>query len=153
MKKKEHSVSIVFTLMLFTIFALLSVLLIMIGSSVYGNVVASQAQNGNGRNALSYVTNKVRTCSDSSKIYIEEKDGVPVLVINGDNQNTLIFFHEGVLKEATIMAGDDYNLHFGETIASVDAFTFKINEETDMLKLTVNIDGSIKSIYVYIGAY
>ena len=153
MKKKEHSVSIVFTLMLFTIFALLSVLLIVIGSNVYGKVVTSQTQNGNGRNVLSYVTNKVRTCPESNSISIEEKEGVPVLVIRGDEQETLIFYHNGAVREATIMAGDDYNLNFGDTIATVDEFTFKINEDTDMLKLTVNIDGSIKSIYVYIGAY
>ena len=52
MKKKSHSISVLFMLVLFTVFAILSVLLIIIGSKVYGNIVDSQEKNGNGRNVL-----------------------------------------------------------------------------------------------------
>lgn len=153
MKKRNHSVSVVFTLMLFTIFAVLSVLLIIIGSNVYSKVVESQEKNGNSRNIISYVTNKVRNCTDTDRISIEEKDGVPVLVIGGDEQDTLIFYYDGKLKEATISPGDDYNLFFGDVIAIADKFDFDINKDTDMLNLTVKIDNATKSINVYIGAY
>lgn len=153
MKKKPHSISVLFMLVLFTVFAVLSVLLIIVGSKVYGNIVDSQETNGNGRNILSYVTNKVRSCQTLGKVYIEEKEGVPVLVIEDKELETLIFFHEGKLKEATISAGDDYNLHFGDIIAEVNDFTFKINKDTNMLKLTVDIDNKVKYIEVYVGAY
>ena len=53
MKKKSHSISVLFMLVLFTVFAILSVLLIIIGSKVYGNIVDSQEKNGNGRNSCS----------------------------------------------------------------------------------------------------
>jgi hypothetical protein len=153
MKKKPHSISVLFMLVLFTVFAILSVLLIIIGSKVYGNIVESQEKNGNGRNILSYVTNKVRSCQSLGQIYIEEKDGVPVLVIGDEQHETLIFYKDGKLKEATISAGDDYNLLFGDAIAEVDNFTFHINKDTNMLKLTVDIDNKVKYIEVYVGAY
>lgn len=153
MKKKPHSISVLFMLVLFTVFAILSVLLIIIGSKVYGNIVESQEKNGNGRNILSYVTNKVRNCQSLDDIRIEEKDGVPVLVISDEEVETLIFYIDGKLKEATISAGDDYNLYFGDVLAEVDDFTFKINQNTNMLKLTVNIDNKVKYIEVYVGAY
>ena len=153
MKKKSHSISVLFMLVLFTVFAILSVLLIIIGSKVYGNIVDSQEKNGNGRNVLSYVTNKVRTAESEGQVFVEEKDGIPVLVIGGNEQETLIFFKDGKLKEATISAGDDYNLHFGDVIAAVDDFTFQINKDTNMLKLTVNIDNKVKHIEVYVGVY
>lgn len=153
MKKKPHSISVLFMLVLFTVFAILSVLLIIIGSNVYGNIVDSQEKNGNGRNVLSYVTNKVRTAESIGQVFIEEKDGIPVLVISGYEQETLIFYKDGKLKEATISAGDDYNLYFGDVIATVDNFTFQINKDTNMLKLTVDIDNKLKSIEVYVGVY
>lgn len=153
MKKKPHSVSVLFMLVLFTVFAILSVLLIIIGSKVYGNIVDSQEKNGNGRNILSYVTNKVRTAENTGQVFIEEKEGIPVLVISGNEQETLIFYKDGKLKEATISAGDDYNLYFGDVIATVDNFIFQINKDTNMLKLTVDIDNKVKSIEVYVGVY
>lgn len=153
MKKKPHSISVLFMLVLFTVFAILSVLLIIIGSNVYGNIVDSQEKNGNGRNVLSYVTNKVRTAENTGQVFIEEKDGIPVLVISGNEQETLIFYKDGKLKEATISVGDDYNLYFGDVIATVDNFTFLINKDTNMLKLTVDIDNKVKSIEVYVGVY
>ena len=60
MKKKAHSIDMLFMLVLFSVFAVMSVLLILIGSNVYGNIVDSQEVNGSNRNVLSYVTNKVR---------------------------------------------------------------------------------------------
>ena len=153
MKKKPHSISVLFMLVLFTIFAVLSVLLIIIGSNVYGNIVDSQEKNGNGRNILSYVTNKVRTAESTGQVFIEEKEGIPVLVISGNEQETLIFYKDGNLKEATISAGDDYNLFFGDVIATVDNFSFQINKDTNMLKLSVDIDNKVKSIEVYVGVY
>lgn len=151
MKNKSHSVNAMFMLVLFTLFAVLSVLLIIIGSNVYKNIVDSQEKNGTARNMLSYVTNKVRT--STKEVFVEEKDGVQVLVIEVDSQETLIFFRDGELKEATIAAGDDYNLDFGDVIGYADLFSFELNKNTNMLKLKVVIDGKSKIIETYIGAY
>ena len=151
MKNKTHSINAMFMLVLFTLFAVLSVLLIIIGSNVYKNIVDSQEKNGTARNMLSYVTNKVRTCTDD--ICVEEKDGVKVLAIEVDSQETLIFFRDGVIKEATIAAGDDYNLEFGDIIGEADDFSFDLDEHTNMLKLKIVMDGKAKAIETYIGDY
>ena len=151
MKNKTHSINVLFMLILFTLFAVLSVLLIIVGSNVYKNIVDSQEENGTSRNMLSYVTNKVRLCT--GEVFIEEKDGVKVLVVEIDSQETLIFFKDGEIREATISAGDDYNLYFGDVIGSADYFSFELNENTDMLKLKIVMDGKPKTIEVYIGAY
>ncbi len=151
MKNKTHSINVLFMLLLFTLFAVLSVLLIIVGSNVYKNIVDSQEKNGTARNMLSYVTNKVRTCTD--EVFIEEKDGVKVLVVGIESQETLIFFTDGELREATISEGDDYNLHFGDVIGNAEEFDFELNEHTNMLKLKIVINGKPKTIEVYIGAY
>ena len=84
---------------------------------------------------------------------MEEKDGVKVLAIEVDSQETLIFFRDGVIKEATIAAGDDYNLEFGDIIGEADDFSFDLDEHTNMLKLKIVMDGKAKAIETYIGAY
>ena len=61
MKKKAHSIDMLFMLILFSVFAVMSVLLILIGSNVYGKIADNQEVNGNSRKILSYVTNKDRT--------------------------------------------------------------------------------------------
>lgn len=157
MKKKAHSIDMLFMLVLFSVFAIMSVLLIIIGSDVYGKIVDSQEMNSDNRNILSYVTNKVRTSQAENGVYIEEKDGTPVLVIkNSEDEydfSTLIFFTNGQLKEATISNGDEYNLDFGDILAEVSDFTFGIDEESGVLELSVANGDSEKNIDVYIGSY
>ena len=95
MKRKAHSVEILFMLVLFSIFAIMSVMLIFIGANVYGKIIETQEINGNNRMILSYITNKIRTCQSDNGIFIENKDGTEVLVITtgeGDAvYETLIF--------------------------------------------------------------
>lgn len=157
MKKKAHSIDMLFMLVLFSVFAVMSVLLILIGSNVYGNIVDSQEVNGSNRNVLSYVTNKVRASQVQGGVYIEEKDGVPVLVIeNSENDyqyETLIFCRNGKLKEATISMGDDYNLDFGDILAEVSDFTFQIDDSTGILHLKVMYGEKEKSIDLYVGVH
>ena len=153
MKKKPHSINVLFMLVLFTIFAIMSVMLIIIGANVYSKIVDSQEENGNARNILSYVTNKVRTNTGEKGIVIDEKDGIPVLVIENETQKTLIFYTEGKLKEATISSGDDYNLHFGDVICELDDFSFELDRNTNMLKLSVDIGEKNKFVEIYVGTY
>lgn len=155
MKKKAHSIDMLFMLILFSVFAVMSVLLILMGSNVYGRITDTQEVNSNSRNILSYVTNKVRTSQIKDGVCIEEKDGTPVLVIvNSDDEyayETLIFEKDGKLKEATILPGFEYNLEFGDILAEVSEFGFDIDRDADILTLTVDCDGTEKTVDIYIG--
>lgn len=155
MKKKAHSIDVIFMLVLFSIFAIMSVLLILIGSNVYGKITTSQEINGNNRTILSYITNKVRACQNDGGVYLEEKDGVQVLVIvssEGDAAyETLIFENNGKLKEATIVVGDEYNLDFGDTLTEISEFSLKLNSVTGMLNVTVGTMGETGSVDIYTG--
>lgn len=153
MKKKAHSIDIIFMLVLFSIFAIMSVLLIMIGSNVYGKITSSQEISGNNRTVLSYITNKVRACQIENGVYMEEKDGTDVLVIvSGDESyETLIFENNGRLREATIAAGDDYNLEFGDVLADVSEFSMELNTATGILSVTVGTQDEVSSVDIYAG--
>ena len=155
MKKKAHSIDIIFMLVLFSIFAVMSVLLILIGSNVYSKITTSQEISGNNRNMLAYITNKVRTCQVENGVYIEEKDGTQVLVIlsaQGDDMyETLIYEDNGRLKEATIAAGDEYTLDFGDVLAEVSDFELSLDVATGVLNVTIETQGEKRHVNVYAG--
>ena len=155
MKKKAHSIDILFMLVLFSVFAVMSVMLILIGSNVYGKIIASQDKNGNNQTILSYITNKVRVCQLDNGIFVEEKDGTKVLVVKTAVENEvyemLIYEVDGKLKEATISEGDDYTLDFGDVLAEVSDFDISMDNLTGLLTITVGSEGNIRSVDVYTG--
>lgn len=155
MKRKAHSIDVIFMLVLFSIFAIMSVLLILIGSNVYGKILSSQEVSGNNRNMLAYITNKVRACQMEDGVFIEEKDGTQVLVIlSADGEvvyETLIYEDNGKLKEATIEAGDEYTLDFGDVLAEVSDFRIKFDIATGVLNIMVETDGEKRDVDVYAG--
>lgn len=155
MKKKTHSVDVLFMLILFSVFAVMSVLLILIGSNVYGNITNTQERNSNTRNILSYVTNKIRTSQVENGVYIEEKDGTPVLVIEDSYDDngfkTLIFEKNGKLKEATVIKNNEYNLEFGDVLSEIDMFNVDIDKEKNIVTLTVAYDGIEKTADIFVG--
>jgi len=155
MKKKTHSIDILFMLVLFTVFAIMSVMLILMGSNVYGKLIESQDKNGNNQTILSYITNKVRTCQLDNGIFIEEKDGTKVLVVKTEVANEiyemLIYEVDGKIKEATIAEGDDYTLDFGDVLAEVSEFDISMDISTGILTITVGSEENIRSVDVYTG--
>lgn len=138
MKKKSHSIEFIFVLVLFSLFIVMCVILINLGSSVYGNISDRHEINNEKRTTLSYVVNKIRS-SSLENVYIEEKDGTKVLIIDNagtaNEYQTLIFCKSGYLKEATIMKGDEYNLSFGSNLLEINGFDVEVNENLVTLKI------------------
>lgn len=155
MKKKAHSVEVLFMLVLFSVFSIMSVMLIFIGSNVYGKIIDSQETSANNRMVLSYITNKIRTCQSEDGIFIEKKNGTDVLVITtceGEYvYETLIFEEGGKLKEATIEAGDDYNLEFGDVLTVLSDFCIEYDDSKGLIKITIENQGEHSSVNVYTG--
>ena len=104
---------------------------------------------------LAYITNKGRACQVENGVFIEEKDGTQVLVIlsseGEDVYETLIYEDNGKLKEATIAAGDDYTLDFGDVLAEVSDFEIKLDIATGVLNVMVETQGEKRQVNVYAG--
>jgi hypothetical protein len=94
-------------------------------------------------------------CSQPYLHKLHEEDGTEVLVITtgeGDAvYETLIFEDDGKLKEATIEIGDDYNLEFGDVLASVSDFCVNYDNSTGLVKITIETQGERSSVNVYAG--
>ncbi len=141
MKKKSHSIDFLFIVILFFVFVVICVLLVSIGSNAYKTMSDRQTNNNMARTTLSYITNKVRQCSGNESITIEEKNGVKILNIHNksdaNDYSTLIFYRNGYLKEATVLANDDYTLDFGSNLIQLKGFDMSISQDGATLFVTV----------------
>ncbi|NLL93285.1 MAG: DUF4860 domain-containing protein [Clostridiales bacterium] len=149
--KNKHSIDFLFTLVLFSMFVIMCVLLINIGAGVYDTISNRTSSNSEVRTTLSYIGNKVRAASAMEEpVRIDIVDGTKVLVISSENKgnkyNTLIFYKEGYIREATVMDGDEYTLDFGTNLVLANEFDFQVvNEELYYVDITVNTPFGDKS--------
>ena len=137
--KTKHSVDTLFALLLYGLFALLALLLVLIGARVYGRIVGRSAARGDARAALSYVANKIRAGETKNGLRLETRGGCPLLVIeetdSGQVLETLIYYHDGSLRELFQEAGTPFVPADGERLVSIPAFA--ITEADGLLTITI----------------
>lgn len=122
----EHSVGSIFTFALVGLFAVLALLLAVIGVRAYQSAVNTTDLNNQVRASISYVANKVRGGDNSGEIGIEQINGSSMLVlrqeIDGEKYATYIFYHDGALREAFMDAADEFDPEYSEKLVDASAF-------------------------------
>ena len=79
MKTKSHSISGAFVFMLLGVFAVFSMLLVVLGAQAYRTTVDGAAAHTQKRIVTAFVRNAVRAQDERGAITVEEHDGMPVL--------------------------------------------------------------------------
>lgn len=131
MKQRNHPINGALSLLLITAFAILSLLLVLIGVRAYRAVTAISEENQRLRISFSYLANKVRSAPDG--VLLETREGIPVLAlaeqVNGNTYETLVYFSNGELREQFAKAGQDFAAENGEAITELEACSFSMEEE------------------------
>ena len=148
---RKHSLDALFALLLYGLFALLSLLLVLIGAQVYKNIVATSDAHSTVRASLSYVANKVRAGDVEGGIRIETRQDLPLLVLEeqagGATYETLIYYYDGALRERFQHSGAAFDPANGETLTALDGFA--LSQEDDLLVVTVRDgDGQEHSLHI-----
>lgn len=130
--------------LIYGMFALFSLLLVVIGARVYRNIVSTGEENTQMRAAFSYVANKVRAKGGArDTVSLEEKEGLQVLTLAGDVGNqgyeTCIYYYDGKLCESYRAADLPFSPDTGEKIVEVEDFMM---EETKSGQLLISIKDS-----------
>lgn len=103
-----------------------------IGVKVYKNIVISNNENFELRTSLSYVATKIRQTDTKDLTFVEEKEGVPILVlgekIDENIYQTLIYYYNGHLCELYLAQGMDYELDYGMEVMEIEDFSFQIED-------------------------
>lgn len=137
--KARHFVEVLFPLSLYGLFALLALLLVLIGTQVYGGIVDRAAARSDARAALSYVANKIRAGETKDGLYLDVRDGCSLLVIQetdgGQALETLIYYHDGFLRELFQEVGTPFVPADGERLVSIPSFA--ITEADGLLTITI----------------
>lgn len=141
MKKKQHSTDVLFMFILFAMFAILSVLIIYIGQGVYDRISENKESNSQTRTTISYVMNKVRETGINGNVEIVINNGIDMLALKDDTSDvkgvTYIYEYAGKLMEMKLLEGDKQKPEFGDVLLEVDDITFRIDEQSELLTVTV----------------
>ena len=82
MKTKSHSISGAFVFTLLGAFAVFSMLLVVLGAQAYRTTVDGASAHTRKRIAAAFVRNAVRAQDERGAIAVEDRDGLPVLVLS-----------------------------------------------------------------------
>lgn len=135
--KRIGSVTTLFTLTVFLLFTILSLLLVLIGAKSYHGIVTGMESNQQTRTSLNYVSNKVHSAG-AGEVSLQTVAGHKALVIssryNQEDYRTYIYEYNGTVLEWFTRASQSFNTGAGDTITAVSGFSMEQNGQ--MLRLT-----------------
>lgn len=100
---KKHLTDIIFTMALFCVFALVSLLVVHMGAGVYRQTVNQMDTAYQVSVALTYVSTKIRLHDTANSVFISPLGSGYALVLNQEIDNmifqTWIYYYQGTLRE------------------------------------------------------
>ena len=138
-------VPVLFVLTLFLLLSVLSVSVILAGSSVYEKISDNMEDNYDRRVSFSYLTTKIRQNDSDGNIYVEEKGGEQMLAIKenfeGEQYVTYIYYYDGWVREIFLDVIDgktvDFEFDWGDEIIKVDGFSFFFNDKAGRIEMSL----------------
>lgn len=153
MRERRHGVNGLLTLLIYGIFALFSLLLVVVGARVYRNIVSTGNANTQVRSSFSYVANKVRMSTRAAgTVRLEERDGIEVLVLESavEGYENRIYYYDGALREAYQAAEQPFSPELGEKLMEIPEFRIEETEAGHLVMSTTDGDGNQRSLHLYI---
>ena len=128
---RRHSISQVFVFVLLGVFAVLSTFMVLLSAQLYRGIVDQTEESGAHRILTSYVANAVRGSDCAGGVSVDERSGVSMLVlgrdVDGERYETLIYCHDGKLRELFAAADQEFEPDYGEEICAAQHFEARIS--------------------------
>lgn len=138
-KNRRHIIDLLFIVALIGVFALSSLLLVVLGINVYKKSFDRSQNAASMRTSIFYVCEKIRQSDAGGTVRISQAEDIPALIvyqtINGDAYETWIFAAGGDVREVTVAEGTNVTKTDGQKIIEADKLVF--TRIGDMLKITV----------------
>ena len=142
MKEQKHSIEVIFTMVTFLVYAMVLLMFVSLGATVYRSVTQQMELHQTQRTAENYLREKVRQNDRAGDVSIGEIEGVPALQISqtvgGKEYVTYIFTEGGSLKELLVSAEKKAKVSDGTVLLSMEAVSF--TEEQGCLTVTLQLD-------------
>ena len=156
LKEQRHTIDRVFALALFCAFAASVLMVLIIGAGVYKNTVKSMEDRYTERTCLSYIASKVHHYDVSGGVYLQRfGDGQALTLeenLEGTDYITLIYAHEGYVKELFMEKGLDLSPEDGEIV--IEDTGLELQQAADnLIKVSCKgEDGRNNSMYISINS-
>ena len=142
MKEQKHSIEVVFTMVTFLVYAMVLLMFVSLGATVYRSVTQQMELHQTQRTAENYLREKVRQNDRTGDVSIGEIEGVPALqigqTVGGKEYVTYIFTEGGSLKELLVSAEKKAKMSDGTVLLSMEEVSFA--EEQGCLTVTLQLD-------------
>jgi hypothetical protein len=129
-QKTRHTFDSFFTFLLLLVFALFTLLLCAMGSSIYRNGVAHLNENYTSRTAIAYLSEKVRQHDSSEDIFLTEVESIPAIgfadEIDGASFVTYVYFYDGALRELFVRKDTTPLADMGNRIVELAGFELSL---------------------------
>lgn len=151
LKKRRHSVSDLYLFAIFGIFVVFSLLIVVLGVKVFQGVASATDINNEVRSSLFYVANKIRSADQTDGIRIEIKNGILVLILEGDytegDYETVIYYHNGSIRELLNKKDSEFDPDLGDSIIKTNGFIIEKNGNLMFLSITAS-DAQTYSMHI-----
>lgn len=128
-KTKKHSMDSLFTFLLLLVFALFTLMLAAMGSSIYRNGIKHLNENYTSRTAIAYLSEKVRQHDAAGDIFLTEVEEIPAIgfrdVIENDSFITYVYYYDGALRELFVREDNQPLAAIGSSIVELEAFEIR----------------------------
>ena len=153
--EKRGSVRGVFIFALMAAFALMSLLVVVVGARAYKNIIETSDAAYASRTGMSYLIGKARSADEAGMINVQTQDGLSILVLGaiygGERYQTYIYCSDGAVHEYFASAEQAFSPEFGDQIFQAEALTFELNGALLIITL-VDETGETHSASVYLSA-
>lgn len=125
-KNTGHSISSLFSLLLFGVFALFLMLMLLFSARVYQQTVKQTDSDSGLGTAITYLTTKFRQHDQADGIFSGSLDDIPALcfrdTLKGKDYITYIYLKDGNLTELFTVADSQANASAGTSISQLSDF-------------------------------
>jgi len=147
MNKHSHgSMNFVVSISLFTVFAILLTLVLLMGASSFKSVSVNAQERYEQRTPLLYVSQKIRGFDRVDSVKITETNGINTLVLSDEFHDIYIYEYNGYLTEFLAFSGDNPRLEIGISLFKVQSVKFELDDFMGSSLIKVTIDES--EVYV-----
>ena len=92
--KQRHSIDIIFSLSIFTVFVICSFLVLLFQAQSYRSIIEQGERIENLHTPLAYIREKIRSNDVSDSIHVTELNGLPVIEIENIEEETITYIYE-----------------------------------------------------------
>ena len=142
-KLVPHAMSGVFVFVLLGLFAVFSVVTVLLSASAYRSIADRADSDGTTRLSSAYLRSMLRARDEAGTVQVADEDGVRAVVLNtrydSDEYLTRIYVYDGMLRELFTEAEMPFEPENGETVCPAEDMEAELDGE--LLRVRVLTEG------------